>query len=41
MNVWNYTDTLQQKIELTDLKPVLTGQNKIFLIILATTLYIH
>ncbi len=45
MNVWKYklifpTDTLQQKIEITDLKPFLAGENTSVLIILATTVYI-
>ncbi len=30
MNVWNYNDTLQQKIEITDLKPFLAGENIVF-----------
>ncbi len=33
------TDTLQQKIEITDLKSVLAGENTSVLIILATTVY--
>ncbi len=41
MNVWKCklfpTDTLQQKIEITDLKPFLAGENTSVLIILATT----
>ncbi len=41
INVWKCklifpTDTLQQKIEITDLKPFLAGKNSV-LIILATT----
>ncbi len=32
------TDTLQQKIEITDLKPFLAGDNTSVLIILATTM---
>ncbi len=44
MNVWKCklifnTDTLQQKIEITDLKPFLSGENTSILIILATTVY--
>ncbi len=44
MNVWTFklifpTDTLQQKIEITDLKPFLAGENTSVLIILATTVY--
>ncbi len=45
MNVWKYelispTDTLQQKIEITDLTPFfLAGENTSVLIILATTVY--
>ncbi len=43
MNVWKCklifpTDTLQQKIEITDLKPA--AENTSVLIILATTVYI-
>ncbi len=34
------TDSLQQKIEITDLKPFLAGKNISVLIILATTVYI-
>ena len=42
MNVWKCklifpTDTLQQKIEITDLKPFLAAKNTSVLIILATT----
>ncbi len=42
MNVWKCTlifptETLQQKIEITDLKPFLAGENTSVLIILATT----
>ncbi len=42
MNVWKCklifpTDTLQQKIDITDLKPFLAGENSSVLIILATT----
>ncbi len=42
MNVWKCklifpTDTLQQKIEITDLKPFLAGENTSVPIILATT----
>ncbi len=42
MNVWKCKlifpmDTLQQKIEITDLKPFLSGENTSVLIILATT----
>ncbi len=42
MNVWKCklifpTDTLQQKIEITNLKPLLAGENTSVLIILATT----
>ncbi len=33
------TDTLQQKIEITDLKPFLAAENTSVLIILATTVY--
>ncbi len=44
MNVWKCkpifpTDTLQQKIEITDLKAFLAGENTNVLIILATTVY--
>ncbi len=44
MNVWKCklifpTDTLQQKIEITDLKPFLAGENTSDLIILAATVY--
>ncbi len=44
INVWKCkmifpTDTLQQKIEITDLKSVLAGENTSVLIILATTVY--
>ncbi len=35
------TDSLQQKIEITDLKPFLAGKNTSVLIILATTVYIY
>ncbi len=46
MNVWKCklifpTGTLQQKIEITDLKPFLTGENTSVLIILATTVCIY
>ncbi len=46
MNVWTFklifpTDTLQQKIEITDLKPFLAGENTSVLIILATTVYVR
>ncbi len=46
MNVWKCKlifppETLQQKIEITDLKPFLTGENTSVLIILATTVYIY
>ncbi len=48
MNVWKCkcklifpTDTLQQNIEITDLKPFLDGENTSVLIILATTVYTH
>ncbi len=42
MNVWNCklifpTDTLQQKIEITDLKPFLAAENTSVLLILPTT----
>ncbi len=42
MNVWKYklifpTDTPQQEIEITDLKPFFAGENTSVLIILATT----
>ncbi len=42
MNVWKCklifpTNTLQQKIEITDVKPVLNGENTSVLVILATT----
>ncbi len=42
MNAWKCklifpTDAIQQKIEITDLKPFLTGINTSFLIILGTT----
>ncbi len=42
INVWKCklifsTDTLQQKIEITDLKPFLAAENTSVLIILATT----
>ncbi len=45
MNVWKCklifpTDTLQQKMEITDLKPFLVAENTCVLLILATTLYI-
>ncbi len=45
MNVWKYylifpTDTLQQKIEITDLNPFLAAENTSVLIILATTVYV-
>ncbi len=45
MNVWKcklifLTDTLQQKIKITDLKPFLAGENTSVLIILATTVNI-
>ncbi len=45
MNVWKCkfifpTDTLQQKIEITDLKLFLAGENTSVIIILATTVYI-
>ncbi len=45
MNVWKCklifpTDTLQQKIEITDLKKKLAGENTAVLIILATTVYV-
>ncbi len=33
------TDTLQQKIEITDLKPFLAGENTSVLKMLATTVY--
>ncbi len=44
MNVWKYklifpTDKLQQKMEMTDLKLFLSGENTSVLIILATTVY--
>ncbi len=44
INVWKCklifpTETLQQKIEITDLKPFLAGENTSVLIILATTVY--
>ncbi len=35
------TNTLQQKIEITDLKPFLAGENTGVLIILATTVNLH
>ncbi len=45
MNVWECelifpTDTLQQKIEIIDLKPFLAGENISVLIILATTVHL-
>ncbi len=45
MNVWKCklifpTDTLQQKIEITDLKQFLDHENNSVLIILDTTVYI-
>ncbi len=44
MNVWKCKlifpiDTLQQKIEITDLKPFLAAENTSVLIILTTTVY--
>ncbi len=44
MNVWTcklifHTDTLQQKIEITDLKPFLTGENTSWLKLLHSTVY--
>ncbi len=33
------TDTLQQKIEITDLKPLLAAENTSVIIILASTVY--
>ncbi len=44
MNVWKCklifpTDTLQQKIEITDSKPFLAAENTSVLIILTTTVY--
>ncbi len=46
MNVWKCklifpTDTLQQKIEITDLNHFLAGENTSVLIILATTVYVN
>ncbi len=45
MNAWKYkvifpTDTLQQKIEITDLKPFLAGESTSVLIILGTTVLV-
>ncbi len=44
MNVWKWklifpTDTLQQKIQITDLKSFFAGENTSVLIVLATTVY--
>ncbi len=44
MNVWKCklifpTDTLQQKVEIIDLKPFLAGENTLVLIVLATPVY--
>ncbi len=44
MNVWKCkvifpTDTLQQKIHITDLNPFLAGENTPVLIMMATTVY--
>ncbi len=46
MNVWECklifaTGTLQQKIEITDLKPFLADENTSVLIILAATVYLE
>ncbi len=44
MNFWTCklifpTDTLQQKIEIADLKPFLAGENIVLIILATTSLY--